>query len=405
LALFDVAQKRGDPYDQAILFALQGVLISPHFLFRMVDANPDPEPRLLDDYTLASRLSYFLWGSMPDEVLFDLAAKGQLQDPDVLKQQAVRMATDVRTREFAENFVEQWLGTRELGRDIKPDKTLFPMYYDAEIQSAIRYEPILFFQEVLGENLSLLNLLDSKFTILTNKLQRFYGIKLEERLRQQPKRVELPPGTHRGGLMGMAAVLAVSSLPQRTSPVLRGKWVLDSILGTPPPPPPPNVPKLKEEHGGSPTTVRERLMQHRQNPACANCHNKIDPLGFPLENYDVLGTWRTEEAGKPIDASGELPDGTKIDGVDQLKAVLLDRKQLFLRNLTAKLLGYALGRGLTLEDYCTVDQIVAELEKNQYGAHRLIREIVLSVPFRYQPGTAPNISVTGYHLKKQEIAQ
>lgn len=208
---------------------------------------------------------------------------------------------------------------------------------------------------------------------------------------QQPKHADLPEGSHRGGVVSMAAVLAVSSYPARTSPVLRGKWILDALLGTPPPPPPPNVPLLPENHQGmAPQTVRERLVQHRQNPACATCHDRIDPLGFALENYDVLGRWRTEEAGKPIDAKGQLPDGTAFDGVDQLKAVLLDRKDLFLRNLTSKMLGYALGRGLTLEDSCTVDNILAKLPPEGYSSHTLIREIVLSMPFRYQAAVVDN---------------
>jgi hypothetical protein len=183
----------------------------------------------------------------------------------------------------------------------------------------------------------------------------------------------------------MAGVLAVSSHPHRTSPVLRGKWLLDSILGTPPPPPPPNVPKLEEtKEGEAATTLRERLAQHRANPACASCHSRIDPLGFALENYDVLGRWRTEDAGKPIDARGELPDGTTFEGPDQLKAALMQRKDLFLRNLTNKVLGYALGRGLTLHDSCTVDSILEEVERSNYSAHAWINAVVMSVPFRYQ---------------------
>ena len=304
MVLFRGAQKRGENFTQSILFALQGVLISPHFLFRVEQPNPDPEPRLVDDYALATRLSYFLWGTMPDDALFDLAAKGKLHEPDTLKQQVARMLKDAKTAEFAEQFVEQWLNTRELGRDIKPNPELFPTYYDAELQSAIRYEPILFFKEIVSANLSLLNLLDSKFTILSNKLEKHYGLTVGKTT-QQPKRFDLPPDSHRGGVLSMAAVLAVSSYPQRTSPVLRGKWILEAILGAPPPPPPPNVPELKDNHeGAAPKTLRERLEQHRQDPVCAGCHNRIDPLGFALENYDVLGRWRTEDSGKPIDAKG-----------------------------------------------------------------------------------------------------
>jgi hypothetical protein len=192
----------------------------------------------------------------------------------------------------------------------------------------------------------------------------------------------------------MSAVLAVSSYPQRTSPVLRGKWILGNLLGTPPPPPPPDVPALKDNHAGAPSlTLRERLELHRANPTCATCHSRIDPLGFALENYDVLGRWRTDDDGKPIDAAGQLPDGTRIAGVDDLKKALLARKDVIIRNLTSKMLGYALGRGLTLGDSCTVDQIAAQIAKDNYSAQTLIRGIVLSVPFRYQAGTILNKAV------------
>jgi hypothetical protein len=205
----------------------------------------------------------------------------------------------------------------------------------------------------------------------------------------------------------MPAVLAVSSYPYRTSPVLRGAWVLDSLLGTPPPPPPPNVPALEEHKGEAPKTLRERLTQHRADPACASCHSRIDGLGFALENYDVIGRWRDEEAGKPVDNSGELADGTKFKGPDELKAMLLDRKELFLRNLTSKMLGYALGRGLTLKDSCTVDAIVSKLRDNGYSAQTLVEEIVLSVPFRFMAAAQPvaPVSQRGPSPSKQQRSQ
>jgi hypothetical protein len=389
--LFANAYKKNQSYEVSILHALQGVLISPHFLFRVEEPNPGAAPRLLDGFALASRLSYFLWGTMPDEDLTKVAAAGKLNDDKILAEQTIRLLKDPRTRDFAEQFVEQWLNTRELGRDIKPDPKLFPAYYDAEIQSGIRYEPILFFQELLTANLSLLNLIDSKFTIMSNKLAKHYGIKPAKPLRQQPVVVELPEGSHRGGVLGMAAVLAVSSYPNRTSPVLRGKWILDAMLGTPAPPPPAGVPPLEDKVGTAPQTLRERLERHRLNPACGVCHNRIDPLGFGLENYDVLGLWRTEDGGKAIDSKGVLPDGATFDGPDEMKKILMEKKDLLVRNLTVKLLGYALGRGLTLEDHCSVDRIVDAVKKENYSAHTLILEIVRSVPFRYQVGTAPNI--------------
>jgi mono/diheme cytochrome c family protein len=388
LALFQAAQKQGNSFQNSILFALRGVLVSPQFLFRVEAPNPGPESRLLDDYALASRLSYFLWGSMPDGLLFDLAEMGTLNDPEILKWQVARMLRSPKSLEFAESFVEQWLGTRELGHTINPDAKLFPIYAgDEELRGDIRYQPVLFFQEVLVRNLSLLNLIDSNFTILTRKLQKLYGTNItppRPTASGQPQRMDLPEGSHRGGLLGMSAVLAVSSYPYRTSPVLRGKWVLDTMLGTPPPPPPPNVPALNEHPGATAQSMRERLSQHRADPVCASCHSRIDPLGFALENFDALGRWRTEDAGQPIDNQGQLPDGTRFAGPDELKAVLLGRKDLFLRNLTRKMLGYALGRGLTISDSCTVDRIVAELSRHDYGAQTLVEEIVLSSAFRYQ---------------------
>jgi hypothetical protein len=399
MALFRAAQKRNQNFDESILYALQGVLISPYFLFRVEEPNAARAPREVSSYEMASRLSYFLWASMPDQQLFDLAAKDALRDAAVLTEQVARMLKDAKTRDFAEQFVEQWLGTRELGRDIKPDEKLFPEYYDAELQSAIRHEPFLFFQELLAGDLSLLNLLDSKFTILNNKLQRHYRLEVKG-TNQQPKRIDLPEGSRRGGLLGMAAVHAVSSYPHRTSPVLRGKWILESLLGTPPPPPPPNVPELDQQQAVEPRTLREKLELHRRNAACAACHARIDPLGFALENYDVLGRWREEEAGKPIDTRGQLPDGTQLEGPGQLKAALLDRKEIVMRNLAGKMLAYALGRGLNLEDSCTVDHIMDELARNDYRAQTLIRAIVLSVPFRYRAGTDPRAPVMEYSQEK-----
>lgn len=393
VALYEEAAKKGDPHDAALQYGLQALLVSPQFLFRIEEPNPAPGPRYLPDYALASRLSYFLWGSMPDEELMAEAAAGRLNNAVVLREQAARMLKAEKSREFAEAFVEQWLNTRELGRDIKPDAKLFAPYYETETESGIRYEPILFFQEVFARNLPLTEFIDSKNTVLSSRLQRHYGLKLKTAIRQQPVWVELPENSRRGGLLGMAAIHAVSSLPNRTSPVLRGKWVLDAMLGTPPPPPPPNVPELKEHAGEAPKTLRERLEIHRQNPVCASCHQKIDPIGFGLENYDVIGRWRDQDAGKPIDAKGSLPDGATFNGVEELKKVLLEKKDLFVRNLTVKMLGYALSRGLTLEDQCTVDRIVEAVKRDGYRSQTLINEIVLSVPFRYQPGTQAKVAV------------
>ncbi|MFN9262479.1 MAG: DUF1588 domain-containing protein [Acidobacteriota bacterium] len=380
LSLYSAARKAGEDFEPAIFFALRGALVSPLFLFRTEPVEQ------VDNYALASRLSYFLWGSQPDELLTDLAASGRLQDPEVLRQMARRMLKHDRSWNLARRFTEQWLHTRELAGDKAPDAKLFPEYAkDEELRGDIRIQPQQFFREILVRNLSLLNLIDSDYTVGTSNFSKHFGFKLAVRANasKQPQWVELPKDSNRGGLLGMPAVLAVSSYPYRTSPVLRGTWILDSLLGTPPPPPPANVPPLAETAAGAaPATVRERLEKHRANAVCASCHSRLDPLGFALENYDVIGRWRTEDAGKPVDNSGEMTDGTKIQGPAQLKAALLEHKDLFVRNLTSKLLGYALGRGLTLRDSCTVDAIVAAVKAKDYSAQALIEGIVLSTPFR-----------------------
>jgi len=388
MGLFSSALEEGETFDAAVLYALQGVLISPHFLFLVEAPNLTPEPQLLSDFELASRVSYLLWGSMPDDELFQMAERGVLQDPAQIEGKVLCMLEDERTREFSERFVEQWLGTRELGRDIQPDPELFPEFKNFDFRAAVRYEPILFFDELLKSGGTLLNLIDSDWTIAGKDLVKHYEMPPIKGLRENPLRIELPPDSHRGGLLGMASILAVSSLPTRTSPVLRGKWVLENLLGLPPPPPPPNVPELEESHeGAAPKSMRERLEQHRSNPTCASCHDRIDPIGFGLENFDVLGRWRTEDGGAPIDSSGVLPDGSQFSGPEELKQILLERKDLVMRNLVEKMLGYALGRGLTLEDACAVDQIMDRLRAREYNAHTLMLEVIRSKPFRYKAGS------------------
>ncbi len=391
LRLFQAAQKQGQSFESAIFFTIRGVLVSPEFLFHLEPPNNTTTVKPLDQYALASRLSYFLWGTMPDPLMFDLAADGRLNQPEVLKAVVHRLLLDERSVTFADRFVGQWLRTRELGANKIPDAKMFPGYSNEELRSDIRYQPILFFREILAQNLSLVNLIDSRSTIMTKSLSDHYKEKpAGKKPDQQPRWMELPPDSQRGGLLGMAAVLGVSSYSHRTSPVLRGAWILESLLGTPPPPPPPNVPALAEDREGAlPTSVRERLSLHRANPVCANCHSRIDPLGFALENFDALGRWRDEDAGKPVDSSGELADGTKLQGPAQLKAYLLDRKDLVVRNLTSKMLGYALGRALTPKDSCVVDDIVAQLKDHDYSAQTLVEAVVLSVPFRFQAPRIP----------------
>ena len=403
--LFDLAYAQEPAFNEALQFALTAVLVSPNFLFIVEEPNLASEPVRLGDYELATRLSYFLWATTPDEELLRLADQGRLNDDQVLTEQVVRMLgggassddrgrrgrrSSLKVREFSQSFVEQWLGTRALGREFKPDPSVGK--YDSELEGGMKYEPVFFLEEILTQNRSLVELLDSDYTYANRRLARHYGIRGE--FREQPRRTELPEDSHRGGLLGMASVLAVSSYPHRTSPVLRGKWILETLLGDPPPPPPPNVPALDEQAGGTePKSLRERLELHRQQQTCAACHDRMDPLGFGLENYDVLGRWREEESGQPIDVRGQLPDGTEFDGPRQLKQALLVRKKQFVRHLTAKMLGYALGRGLSNEDHGTVDDIVDRLEANDYSSHTLVLGIVRSVPFRYKSGTDPTVKV------------
>ena len=386
LALFHAAYEADPSFMVAIRLTLQAVLISPKFLFIAEEPNFDAKPHKVTDHELASRLSYFLWGSLPDDALLKAADEGNLSDPTILQEQFKRMLgtqNSRKVRNFSQNFVEQWLGTRALGREFKPDKSI--RGYDSELEGGMRYEPVFFFNEILTKNRSLLDLLKADYTYVNRRLARHYRIKGE--FREQPKRVELTDENRRGGLLSMAAVLAVSSYPHRTSPVLRGKWILETILGDPPPPPPPNVPELKEsESSVSAKSLRERLKLHRQDTACAQCHDRIDPLGFGLENYGVLGRWRDKYEGHQVDARGALPDGTTFGGPAELKLALLGRKDQFVRHLTKKMLGYALGRGLTYYDYCAVNSIVDKLRANDYRSHHLLFGIIQSVPFRFKAG-------------------
>ena len=388
LALFHAAYKADPSFMDAIRLTLQAVLISPKFLFIAEEPNFDSKPHKVTDHELASRLSYFLWGSLPDDELLKAADEGNLSDSRILQEQFKRMLgsqNSRKVRNFSQNFVEQWLGTRALGREFKPDKSI--RGYDSELEGGMKYEPVFFFHEILTENRSLLDLLKADYTYVNRRLARHYRIKGE--FREQPKRVQLADENRRGGLLSMAAVLAVSSYPHRTSPVLRGKWILETILGDPPPPPPPNVPELEESASSVSTeSLRQRLELHRQNVACAQCHDRIDPLGFGLENYGVLGRWRDKYEGHTVDARGALPDGTTFSGPAELKLALLGRKDQFVRHLTKKMLGYALGRGLTYYDYCAVNSIVDKLRANDYKSHHLLFGIIQSVPFRFKAGIA-----------------
>jgi mono/diheme cytochrome c family protein len=385
LRLFAQADARGESFDDAVRFALRGVLVSPHFLFR-VETPRGPQPQPVSDYELASRLSYFLWSSMPDDELFRLAYAGKLRDPAVLMAQTKRMLRDPKARALAENFAGQWLRVDELETTAQPDAGKFPEYTHA-LRDAMRAEPVEFFHALLREDGSLLRLLDSDYTYANETLAKHYG--LDGVSGPAFQRVPLKEHT-RGGVTTMGAVLTLTSYPRRTSPVLRGKWILEQILGTPPPPPPPLIKSLPDsDKPKDGLTFRQQLEQHRKDDNCAGCHKRLDPLGFGLENFDAIGRWRTQIRDQPVDASGQMVTGEKFTGPAELKTILLKRKDEFARNVTEKMYAYALNRGLEYYDVPTVRHTAKILASADYRVDTLILEIVKSYPFQYRRGTAP----------------
>lgn len=381
LKLYQLERAQGNSFEQACKVALTAVLVSPHFLYRIETDPPNSTaPHAVNDYELASRLSYFLWSSMPDDLLLGIAAEGKLHQPAVLDAQLKRMLADPRAQAFIHNFSGQWLELRNLGQ-VSPDPKVFPDF-DPALRDDMRKEGELFFGNLVRQDQSVLELLDCNYTFLNERLARFYGI--DGVNGDQFRRVEFTPAEskQRGGVLTMAGVLMVSAMPNRTSPVKRGKFILDQILGTPPPPPPANVPPLQEEGPATKAqSVRERLEAHRANPACAACHAKLDPLGFALENFDAIGRWREKDAGVPIDSTGSLPNGEEIDGSAGLRKVLMTHKEQFLRALVSKLMTYALGRGTTQADAPMIRQIYRAAERNDCRMSSIISGIVHSDAF------------------------
>jgi Protein of unknown function (DUF1592)/Protein of unknown function (DUF1588)/Protein of unknown function (DUF1585)/Protein of unknown function (DUF1587)/Protein of unknown function (DUF1595) len=375
------AEKDGEQTELALQLAFRAVLVSPHFLFleKRIDhdtvSTSDSLP--INDFDLASRISYFLWSSMPDEQLFRVAAQGLLRRREHLRLQVKRMLRDPKARALAENFASQWLQTRKL-KDFTPDPALYPDF-DESLREAMLTETELFFESVRDKDRSVLEFLDADYTFVNDRLARFYGI--AGVTGDGFRRVSLA-GTSRGGVLTQASVLAATSNPNRTSPVKRGKWILENILGAPPSPPPSGVEALKEGKGDAHAgTLRQRMEQHRTDPACASCHRRMDPLGFGLENFDTIGGWRTTDGGQLIDSSGYLPGDRPFHGPGELKAALLTRRDAFVRCLTEKMLTYALGRGLDRADRRAVDQIVTRLARSDYRFSALILAVVESEPF------------------------
>jgi mono/diheme cytochrome c family protein len=385
MGIVQMALADGECFERAIQLAVQAVLVSPHFLFRVeLDSRPQGSAPTGPDrvepigpFEVASRVSYFLWSSMPDDELFRLAGQGKLRASDVVSAQVRRMLVDPKTRALVDNFGGQWLQIRNL-RTFHPDRERFPGF-DESLREAMFRETELFLAEIVREDRSILDLIDADFTYLNERLARHYGIKGVTG--PDFRRVRLD-GPERGGLLTHASILTVTSNPNRTSPVKRGRWVLEQILGAPPPPAPPDVTPLKDDRAlESAVTMRQRMEQHRSQTSCAVCHKRMDPLGFGLENYDGVGAWRDKDAGVPLDASGTLPSGESFRGPAELKAILRSRPREFARCLTEKLLTYALGRGLEESDRCAVDRIVKELELHEYRFSVLVEGIVLSDPF------------------------
>jgi hypothetical protein len=380
MALYRSARAEGD-FDAGIEMALSAVLVNPQFLFRIEADPPGVVPRSayrIPDVQLASRLSFFLWSSIPDDQLLDLAERNELGKPQVLEAQVRRMLTDPRSLSLVSNFASQWLHLRNL-ESITPDLRLFPDF-DDNLRQAFRRETELLFESVVRQDRSVLELLKSDHTYLNERLAKHYGI--PHVYGSHFRLVKLGDDGVRGGLLRQASILTVTSYATRTSPVIRGKWVMENILGTPPPPPPGNVPALKDNTVSSSLSVRERLAQHRADAACAGCHNLMDPVGFSLENFDAVGRWRTFEEGRPIDATGGLPDGSQFEGVTGLERALLRRPEVFASTLAEKLLTFALGRGVETFDAPAIRKIVRDARAQDYRFSALIVGIAASIPFQ-----------------------
>jgi len=374
----------GQSFDAAMQLTLQAVLVSPHFLFRVeTDRNPeDPaDTHPLNDFELASRLSYFLWSSMPDERLFALAERNELHRDEILEAEVRRMLGDPKSQALVDNFAEQWLQLRILN-DLRPDPETFPEF-GPELRADMQQETKRLFAHILQQDRSLLDCLDARYTFVNERLAKHYG--LPGITGNEFREVSLE-GTPRAGLLTHASVMTMTSNPNRTSPVKRGKWIMEVILNTPPPPPPPNVPELEAAKAAAGLTLRQQLELHRQNVSCASCHRVMDELGFGLENFDPIGRYRESDGSTPLDVTGELPGGAKFAGSQELAGVLKQKQTEFAKCLADKLLTYALGRGLEYYDRCTVNRIAETAQSQQLKFSALVTAIVKSEAFRLRRG-------------------
>jgi len=373
-------QGGGGNFESGIRTALEAILASPHFIFRLERAPETVTTGAyrVADVDLASRLSFFVWGTPPDQELLTLATAGKLSAPGALEKQARRMLADPRSQALGTRFAAQWLRLQDVEK-VHPDPNFYPNFYD-DLAYDMRRETQLFFNSLVRDDKSILDLFRADYTFVNERLARHYGI--PNVYGSHFRRVAVPIDARRG-LLGKGAILTVTSHADRTSPVVRGKWVLENLFSFKDTATPENVPALKEnEEGQKPRTVREQMAEHRTNPVCASCHKVMDPIGLALENFDAVGAWRTTEAGSPIDATGQLSDGTQVNGVESLRAALLGKPEVFVGTLTEKLLVYALGRGLDHRDMPAVRAIVREARRHDYRFSSLVSGIVNSVPFR-----------------------
>ncbi len=376
-----MVEKDGGSYERGMQVALQAMLVSPHFLFHVeLDPPAGKDKRALNDYELATRLSYFLWNSAPDESLSWWANQGKLHESQHLAHQVRRMLKDPRASALSENFAMQWLQLRRLN-DVAPDPETFPQW-TPQLREAMQTETTMFCGEIIEKDRSILDFIDARFSYMNEPLAKLYGITNVKGDNFQRVIFTDAQAKERGGLLTQASVLTVTSNPTRTSPVKRGKWVLEQILGAPPPPAPPNVPALNEDKKVvAAAPIRERMAQHRDDPACSSCHARMDPIGFGMESFNGIGAWRLKDGAFRVDASGEFSDGQKFDGPQGLRKVLQGRKDVFARTLSEKLLTYAIGRGLERTDTCFVDDIVENTMKQDYKFSALVLSIVASEPF------------------------
>jgi hypothetical protein len=394
LGFVTLARKQGDSFEEGLATAMQAVLVSPNFLYRIEREHParPGQPAVpVSQYELASRLSYFLWSSTPDAELLHAAGEDSLRRSAVLTAQVKRMLRDEKSFALVENFAGQWLQFRNIDV-VRPDLQRFPAFDDG-LRLAMRRETELFIDNIVRNDGSVMDLLDANYTFLNERLARFYGI--EGVTGPEFRRVDVSGMPRGGGILAHASILTVSSYSTRTSPVLRGKWILENLLNAPPPAPPPGVPPLDETKAGQSGTLRQQMEEHRKNPACASCHASMDPLGFGLENFNAIGAWRTEDGKFPVDASGALPDGRSFQTPAELKALLKADRDAFIRGLTEKLLMYAIGRGLERYDRPIVADIVAKLPARDYRFSELVLGIVNSLPFQMRrAGEANQVAAT-----------